>query len=473
MLLGAGLVAVTGLALSDAPEVSNFLAFLRPLIVSGSIGASLAITLVPAILLTVFVTIALRFVQAAAERSRSVSVSGAQLSMFKATFYLLILVAGAWVVAVGALVFAMGAFDSGSGRAESVAHGSIYVGAFVLAILINAAIISPALLLLQPFRLWRVWNGEKDAITPRQHFRARYPEPYNPVMTIGCSTLAVVFAAMFSTIFPLIGPAVVLLLFLTLVAHRYLIGYAYGRGGVGERGGLLQIWLIRRFASIVGLQPILLGLIFLSQRLWALGGILTGVGTLLLIGAEIYTSSRTRSRVPKRKGLSSTNRQSLTMFRHIAFREKQEAEPAEEDSSSQQGSVTSRERLSQLRSRGSLASILEMMSITLATMPSRSRDQYPVPLETEDLDDLTATDRAARRHPFAPPHLPPLSFEDRAKETAGMLYSPEMLAEPPAVWLPNDENGIAMAEAYDLQQYHDLDVVLDARKYEGPTRVRR
>lgn len=44
-----------------------------------------------------------------------------------------------------------------------------------------------------------------------------------------------------------------------------------------------------------------------------------------------------------------------------------------------------------------------------------------------------------------------------------MLYPPELLAEAPAVWLPNDQNGIALAEAYDLQRYHDLAVVLDVR----------
>lgn len=92
--------------------------------------------------------------------------------------------------------------------------------------------------------------------------------------------------------------------------------------------------------------------------------------------------------------------------------------------------------------------------------------------DTEDLDDLTATERAARTHPAAPPHLPPLSFEDHAKETSGMLYSPDMLVESPAVWLPNDHNGIAVAEAYDLQRYHDLAVVLDVRKYEDVVRER-
>jgi hypothetical protein len=83
--------------------------------------------------------------------------------------------------------------------------------------------------------------------------------------------------------------------------------------------------------------------------------------------------------------------------------------------------------------------------------------------ETETLDDLTATDRAARTHPDAPPHIPPLPFTDHAEDMAGILYAPELIAPPPIIWLPNDMAGIAMQEAYDLQQYHSLQVTLDVR----------
>ena len=84
-------------------------------------------------------------------------------------------------------------------------------------------------------------------------------------------------------------------------------------------------------------------------------------------------------------------------------------------------------------------------------------------LETETLDDLTATDRAARTHPEAPPHIPPLPFTDHAEDMAGILYAPELTAPPPIIWLPNDTAGIAMQEAVDLQQYHSLPVTLDVR----------
>ena len=126
-----------------------------------------------------------------------------------------------------------------------------------------------------------------------------------------------------------------------------------------------------------------------------------------------------------------------------------------------------------------MASVLEMMSATLDVMPSPPPQRGPVPLseslnplsrvsplidmmlETETLDDLTATERAARTHPDAPPHLPPLAFTDHAEDMAGILYAPELVAPPPIIWLPNDSAGVARSEAYDLQKYHDLQATLD------------
>lgn len=88
---------------------------------------------------------------------------------------------------------------------------------------------------------------------------------------------------------------------------------------------------------------------------------------------------------------------------------------------------------------------------------------YP---ETETLDDLTATERAARTHPDAPPHLPPLGFADHAEDMAGILYAPELIAPPPIIWLPNDSAGVARSEAYDLEKYHDLRATLDVHTKE-------
>jgi hypothetical protein len=36
-----------------------------------------------------------------------------------------------------------------------------------------------------------------------------------------------------------------------------------------------------------------------------------------------------------------------------------------------------------------------------------------------------------------------------------------MLAPAPVIWLPNDESGVAIGEAADLESYHDLAAIVD------------
>jgi len=56
------------------------------------------------------------------------------------------------------------------------------------------------------------------AWTKNTHLTAAvYPRTYNPSFATGACVLAIIFASTFAIIFPLIGPAVVVLLFLTLV----------------------------------------------------------------------------------------------------------------------------------------------------------------------------------------------------------------------------------------------------------------
>ncbi|RXW19335.1 hypothetical protein EST38_g6518 [Candolleomyces aberdarensis] len=344
VLLAGILTAATGLSLATAPDVAHYLPFLSGLLHSHPLAVGVATVFVPAVAASFFTFIALFVIHGAAHIHGSVSISGNQLLVFKTTFFLLTTVGTVWIVAIGTLLYAMNALNMASQETKILANGSIYMAVLAFALVINVAIIAPALLMLQPFRLWHVVRSEKQAITPRQRFRATYPRSYNPSYAMGACILAIVFASTFALIFPLIAPAVLVLLLLTLIAHRYLVGYVYAR-----------------------------------------------------------THSRT---------------------------------------------------------------VLEMMSVTLAVMPSSSKYRGPVPLQTENLDDLVATERAARTHPDAPPHLPPLPFTDHAEDMAGILYAPELIAPPPIIWLPNDSAGVARSEAIDLQKYHDLQVTLDVRAKE-------
>ncbi|KAF9444596.1 hypothetical protein P691DRAFT_796399 [Macrolepiota fuliginosa MF-IS2] len=453
VLLAAGLTAVAGLAVSPAPDVAHYLPFLEPLLTAEPLASGIATVLVPAIAATLFITLAIYIISYVANIHGSISRSGSQLFLFKVTFYVLVVVATILFTGIGGILFSLQAFSAGSGHTHSITNGAVYMTVLFLAIVINAAIIVPGLLLLQPMRLWNVLKAERQAVTPRQRFRAIYPRTYNPTFAVSACILAVMFASTFSLIFPIITPAVVLLLLLSLVAHRFLVSYVYARTH-SQTGGLLQIWLLKRFGTLLSFQPILLGLIFLSRRIWIEGIVLSGVGVAVMLFVEIYATMRLR--LPGRGSLSPITRDSLDHFASAADRYLVDDPEGTANDSSTRGQPV----------RGSMASVLEMMSLTLAVEPSAPTYRGPVPLQTETLDDLIATERAARTHPDAPPHLPPLPFTDHAEDMAGILYAPELIAPPPIIWLPKDSAEVARSEATDLKKYHNLECTLDVRAKE-------
>ncbi|KAG8742653.1 hypothetical protein FRC10_001136 [Ceratobasidium sp. 414] len=450
----ATVIPVAGLALAGAPDVAHFLPFLGRLSNRDDLGAALATTFVPAVAATLFISIALVVVNYAARYAGAISVSATRFRAFKATFYVLVFVATAWIIAVGALIFGLHAFDTSTARAGTVADGATYIAVLLMVIVLNAAVIAPGLLMLQPVRLWKVWRARRKAVTPRQHFRAIYPRSFNPVYASGCCVLAIVFASTFSLIFPLIGPPILLLLLLSLVAYRYLAGYVWTRTNAPSTGGLVQLWLLRRFATLLALQPLLMGLIFLSRRLWALAGVLFSASLLIVVAVESYCAYKSRT-LPERN-FGPVARDSLATFKRSlqGNRGRRRRLTIEEDGTSLVSSPMGRSGIP----RGSIASVLEMMSITLNVMPSPNRARDAVPIETEDIDDLVSTERAAHTHPDAAPVIP---STDHAAETAGLLYPPELLAPAPMIWLPHDRSGVARNEAYDLGRYHDLETVID------------
>ncbi|TFY70914.1 hypothetical protein EVG20_g2098 [Dentipellis fragilis] len=424
ILLGIGLTAAVGLALADAPDFSHYLTFLQRMSNHNGFTNGLATVLAPAAASALFIACAVGLVHYFSRMLGNVSISATRLTLFKTIFYLLLFVSTVWLVAVAAVLYAFGALSTSSRRSQTVADGSIYISQLVLAIVLIVAVTAPALLLLQPIHLWRVRRAEKVAVTPRQRFRAVYPGAHNATFALGCCVLAFIYASCFSFIFPLIAPAAAVLLSLTLIAHRFLVGYVYGRTSA-PTGGLLQLWLLKRTGSVLALQPLLLGLILLSRRLWPEGGALIGIAVLLVLFVEGYTTVKTRQ--PSRQSLSIVTQHSLDTFakkaRPVGNRSIMEGSP----------SVISSARAT--RARGSLASVLEMMSATLAVMPSPSQLRGPVPIH-------------------------------HAEEMAGILYAPELTAPQPIIWLPNDSAGVARSEAYDLQRYHELRATLDVHATE-------
>ncbi|KAI0003860.1 hypothetical protein BJV74DRAFT_812109 [Russula compacta] len=447
-----GLIAAAGLAVATSPDFAHYLPFFSSLANHNNFPTGLATVLAPATAASLFILLAVLALHLSARLLGTISISAGQRIVIKAMFYMIVAVAVIGLVTAGALLFAFDALSRGQRISETVADGSTYIAILLLAIVIIIAITSPALLILQPLRLRWVLRAEMAAKTPRQRFRATYPWTYNPLFAMACCILGISFASTFAIIFPLIGPPVVLLVFLTLVAHRFLTGYVYGRTR-SQTGGLLQIWLLKRFASLIALQPILLGLIFLTRRLWPEGCALLGTGVVTIVFVEVY--AYLKERLPGRRVLSPVSQHAIESFRKAA----QPNHPAVFDEEST--SIVSSGRAA--RTRGSLASVLEMMSVTLAVVPSHYQQHGPVPIPTETLDDLTATERAARTHPDAPPRLPPLPFTDHAEEMSRILFAPELIAPPPIVWLPSDNAGVARAEARDLEQYHGLKAVIEVR----------
>jgi calcium permeable stress-gated cation channel len=139
-----------------------------------------------------------------------------------------------------------------------------------------------------------------------------------------------------------------------------------------QTGGLLQIWLLKRLASLVALQPILLGLILLTRRLWPEGFALLTVGFAIIIVVELYT--RVKERQPGRGALSPVALHAIESFRKAA----QPDRPTVLDEEST--SIVSSGRGE--RTRGSFASVLEMMTTTLAVVPTQYQQHGPVPIRT-------------------------------------------------------------------------------------------
>lgn len=259
-----------------------------------------------------------------------------------------------------------------------------------------------------------------------------------------------------------------MLILSTCLAHRYLVGYVYARTH-SQTGGLLQLWLVKRLGTTLSLQPVLLGLIFLSRKLWIEGIVLLATAVSSALFIEIYTFRKTRIR--PRKSLGPITQDSLNRFRETATSVNQAYLDGQETTGDTSGRGT--------KIRESMASVLDMMSITLAVSPAHFQGAVPLRMSnkcfisslfnnsglgTETIDDLTATERAARTHPDAPPHLPPLLFTEHADDMAGVLYAPELIAPLPIIWLPNDSAGVARSEAADLRKYHDLRATIDVRE---------
>ena len=96
-----------------------------------------------------------------------------------------------------------------------------------------------------------------------------------------------------------------------------------------------------------------------------------GVGAVTIFIVEIYTTYKTR--LPGRKTLNEATIESLETFQATAHSKRR---AIEEEESIDNTDVQPRP----VYHRGSFASVLEMMSITLAVAPSNSQSRSAIPL---------------------------------------------------------------------------------------------
>jgi len=132
----------------------------------------------------------------------------------------------------------------------------------------------------------------------------------------------------------------------------------------------VQLFMLRRFALLLALQPLVLGLILLSRRLWPEAGALLGASIAAALFVELFCTLKTRE--PGVKSLNPVTQNALDTF-------KTAARPVRRRNVDEE-SVSLVDSEKKTRSRGSMASVLEMMSITLAVIPSSTRARGPVPL---------------------------------------------------------------------------------------------
>ena len=69
---------------------------------------------------------------------------------------------------------------------------------------------------------------------------------------------------------------------------------------------------MKRLGTVLAFQPLLLGLILLSRRVWIEGGVLCGAASFVLVFIELYCTWRTR--LPGKRSLSNVTRESLETF---------------------------------------------------------------------------------------------------------------------------------------------------------------
>ncbi|ORX33503.1 hypothetical protein BD324DRAFT_658318 [Kockovaella imperatae] len=439
------IVPFLGLSVATAPGFAHYLGLLTPLERSDGFGSGVAQGLAPALAVILATATAVLLTNHFSTQVKVVSRVHQEALCFKATFYLLLFTTLFWLITVAALEFAVQSLVLEVQSARFVGDGAIFSTWFVFIILLNIAVIVPALYLLQPKRLWNFFCSRRRTTTPRQRFRRTAPPSFDMAFALLPFLIAVFYAFSLIFLFPLLAIPLLLMLFLSLVAGRYMIENVC----VDKHGGFISptlgLWVITRFGLLLSLQPLLYGLILLSRREWAIGSVSLALALITVLLVSGLTFLRYPS--PRRKDLPIRTKNALADLRRDMKRDSKtdDAEPRSH--------------------RVSDSSMLQRLAVLLPGY-TRLPSDCPLPLPTEWIDDKVHTEKASWTRPDLSDE-PRQFFHDPGDGLRGLIYPPEMIAPRPVLWLERDTSGVAESEAADLEKYHDLPPIVD------PARQRR
>lgn len=208
--------------------------------------------------------------------------------------------------------------------------------------------------------------------------------------------------------------------------------------------GYLGLWLVRRLGWCLGIQPLLYGLILLSRREWAIGGVSCAIALLAVILSEALTARRLPEK--RRKHLDSSTRSSLdAVTKSMRF-----IHPAQRSHS--------------LHSRSASDSSMLQRLTTLLPGYSRLPTSCPLPLRPHTIDDMVYTELASvtrRDLVVGRDKDGDRFFHDPSETNRGLVYPPEMLQPTAVVWLPYTRGGGAESEAAELEGIRGLVAIVD------------
>lgn len=352
-----------------------------------------------------------------------------------------------WLIVIAALEFAIASFASGVGEVRSIGDGIVYMSKsstkklltpdwLTFIMMCNLSVIVPGLVYIQPLRLGRylMRKNNPNWQTPRQKFRMNYPPDFNPVWAVAPGLAVLCQASALGPMFPLHNCPALVVTYLLLTAHSWLTKHVYhtSRGGPVDAQSAIFLWT--KLSGAISNQPLIMGIVLMLGGQFEIGGGCFGLFVLLQFVTNI--SQGMMHKRPVRKCFPEATAKELAGETHNM----------DEKAS---------------RDQHPLIDELHNTDHGLTRLPPDN----PLPFPTDKIDDLMYTERASHASPEAAAQADVFAMGadpvyGHADVSRGLIYPPELLAPPPAVWLPRDGFGVAQREAASLAA-DGFDAVID------------